>query len=1424
MGADSPPPAAAAPAPRPGRGACGLVFAAVGAAAAVVAADAALSLSLPARIALWVGWIGLVLLLARRPRAVPWPAAAAAVAATVGAAVVVPGAAHHLRRVFTPWDRPPAAAGVRVVVTSGEPVVPRDGPVTLSALVEPLGPDAVLPATADLLLRLHDGRTARAPMTADGAGGFHLTRGSVSADFDYRVEAGGAVSPWHAVRVGDPVGLADGTLVTITPPGYAGPATPVTRPGFASVEGLQHATAAVRLVFTHPAATAYLQWQPAGGPAEVVHRPVQLLADGRVGTATLRLTGDGTLRLVAVSDPWPRRLRSEFVVPVKVVPDAPPRFEAVAGIVPRAVTAPPGGAVDLTFTAADDHGIAGAVLEVVAEGGMPAVLPVSLSGAGTPRADGRVSLPLAGRGGEGETVRYRLRIADNRRVADANLGPQESFYPSAGWAEVRLSRAAPPADAQEAFGLRDLAREAIEAAKQAADVARSEAVELAASPELAAWPVDHAIRLDAARGHLRKGAAGLHDAAAELALRPDLRPFAGQVRAEADRLLGVAGEQFAEAPPDRRAALSAGAARLAESASHLAELEGRNERAARDGLDRRRLLRLSDEADRPGAADRLRVMVADSPALSRAVAAAADRDARRFAAEAESLADRVRELDAAAERLRVEVRRELAGRVARLQGRTADEAAAVLAGVATAARLARVSPPPVADFRKAAALLADDQLVDALVELETLARALDQLAAAFDAAGDERADPKVAARQLAAWAEDLHARFAAATKAGPFAGLPEPAREAFRAEARAALAAALRLHLPPTAELASLRDAAAGHLRQADARLSGDGVGAGQPLKLAAGALDRVAERMPSAADRHKHARDELAPLRAEVEAVALAADGLIRTADRQFARRLQPYQVRQEAVADQLARLDFPGLEARHARAVAAARAAAADLKAGLPLDAAASLAWSLREIDRLRQTVDPPPDAAADELVRLQRAAAGAGAQGEVGRRLGLLAAPEAPALLAAAREAVRRAEAAYRDTPKGDEPRQRAAAAADALARLADRLNGRESDRDRIDRLAGNRRRAANAAKGLAGRPLNTDASTEARKELLREVDELNATRVGPDGQAAKRRVLDQYARLRDKAEPDRDAGGQAALADALDDLAGIAGAVPELTVAPGRIVGPPEPDPADAYLPSRRLAGLLRDLARRERAVRERANALADETARRLRPAAGERAAAALARQRTLAAAADGLARSLPGRADAAAAAWACRAVLGPMEVGRFGDAKAAADRAAARLKAVAASTDPPTAGVAAELAARQNEVVADLTAWLDRPEVAVAQQAARQATLAAEATAFADRLDKLKDDERIGEVLASAAGPARAAGRALAEGKPRDEAEGALRQAASAVVSGVTTEGDADARDRAVGDALRAASAALRGIKPDGKAAEALRRAAEAIGR
>ncbi|MBX9584914.1 MAG: DUF4175 domain-containing protein, partial [Gemmataceae bacterium] len=562
------------------------VVAGVGAAAALVAADAAFGLSVPARIALWVGWIGLVLALARRPRAVPWPAGLVVVLATAAAAAVVPGAATHLRRVGMPWHRPHPDPGYRVVVISGDPVVRRDGPVTLSALVEPLGPGATLPETAALLLRLPNGRTARVPMTGDGAGGFHFTRPSVSDDFDYRVEAGAAASPWHAVRVADPVELADDAAVTVTPPGYTG-AAPVTRRGLDAIEGWQHSVASVRLSFTRPAATAFLHWQPAAGPAADPVRSVVLAPDGRSGTATLRLTGDGVLRVVVVNEPLSRRFKSEFVVPVRVRPDRPPKFDSVSGVIPRPITRPPGGRVEIAFTAADDLGVAGAEVEYVrGDGGPPVREPVPLTGSGTPRAEGRLALDLTGKGAAGQTVRFRLRVSDGRQVPDAGLGPLEAVYPPSGWAEVRLSATASPADAQEVFGLRDHTRERIEAAAKEVEAARAEVAALAGSDEVAAWPVDHAVRLDAARAGVRNAAAVLHGIADELALRPDLRTFAGHLRTEADRLLGVAAEALAETPLDRRAALAAGVNGLGTAAERLNDFVTRNDRLARGWLDR----------------------------------------------------------------------------------------------------------------------------------------------------------------------------------------------------------------------------------------------------------------------------------------------------------------------------------------------------------------------------------------------------------------------------------------------------------------------------------------------------------------------------------------------------------------------------------------------------------------------------------------------------------------------------------------------------------------------------------------------------------------------------------------------------------------------------------------------------------------------
>lgn len=93
--------------------------------------------------------------------------AAGAVLAVVATAAIVPGSGDRIRRVALPWHRPTMAA-FRIVVTSGEPVVKRGGPVTLSAYAERNGNGTGVPTEAVVAFR--DGPGApevRESMTAD---------------------------------------------------------------------------------------------------------------------------------------------------------------------------------------------------------------------------------------------------------------------------------------------------------------------------------------------------------------------------------------------------------------------------------------------------------------------------------------------------------------------------------------------------------------------------------------------------------------------------------------------------------------------------------------------------------------------------------------------------------------------------------------------------------------------------------------------------------------------------------------------------------------------------------------------------------------------------------------------------------------------------------------------------------------------------------------------------------------------------------------------------------------------------------------------------------------------------------------------------------------------------------------------------------
>ena len=118
-----------------------------------------------------------------------------------------PRGGEFLRRFFAPWYTPSVRVDYKLVVTSGDPAVKRGDPVTLSAYVEATKEGAQLPTSAVAVVTAN-GKDERLAMTADEPNVWHLKRPAAEADFDYRIEAGGAVSETHHVTVVEPVTLA----------------------------------------------------------------------------------------------------------------------------------------------------------------------------------------------------------------------------------------------------------------------------------------------------------------------------------------------------------------------------------------------------------------------------------------------------------------------------------------------------------------------------------------------------------------------------------------------------------------------------------------------------------------------------------------------------------------------------------------------------------------------------------------------------------------------------------------------------------------------------------------------------------------------------------------------------------------------------------------------------------------------------------------------------------------------------------------------------------------------------------------------------------------------------------------------------------------------------------------------------------------
>jgi hypothetical protein len=1499
---------------RVARGACWVIVAVLFAGAVLALADAATPLPAWARVfglAVWLTGFGVLVwrLVARRLpmdsaatahhartelggniRAAA--AAALALAASLSAATLLPGAAEHIRRVALPWTRTAGPVLYRVKVTAGDPVVRRGDPVTLSAYAEKIDPSAATPDSATLFLRDRNGAETAIAMTGDGTGAFHTTRPEVVRGFNYRVEVGAASSDWHSVFVVDPVEPTAASRIEVVPPEYVPAGTPAVQ-RWEPFGGHENSTAKFHFYFSQPAATAFLEWRGDDDAAPAL-LPLVFDAERRSATASLRLRRDGTLKLVTVSEAMGKSLRSEFPVRAHVIEDAPPRFERLSGLSPRPRSARPDTRIRIAFTAVDDLAIGSAVLEYAAgaEGAKIETVAIPFSGPSPRRVEGRIDFDLNGKARVGDTIRLRLRVNDTRRLDQPELRPQSAVYPAAGWSVVRMDAAAPPLDEQDVLAQRNALNEALVAALEAIKSAQTEVAkirgETAGRAEL---PLELTVRLASIRDGLRRVAAALRTAADECALTPELHRFAGEVAAMGDGHLRTVEDVLRRAAtnlaPERAAALNSASDSLRQALAQIDRGLAMNHRIARARLDHTALAALvTDQAAvanlaQPGGAiqpeelarlerelhARLRKLIADSDALRGASTAAKESELRRLALALREQAGFLRDLDAAAKSIEAEARKSLLGNVAQTQRRFIADAAAVFTRAESAARLARADLPTAKELAHLTDLIESGRTVEALTELEARAAALEGIAAAMEKWAGDHGDTKMAARQLAEWQEQLRTRFRAATKDNPanFKTLPDSTKEAFRVEEIALQVVASALSIPSTTELRTLR-------RELGLSLS-VAAGLGEPARAemamtqAIELLNRLADAIPTVSERSAKARTDFIPLLAAQEAILHEVEQSARGAD--AARQLPALVERQKRQVESFNALDIPGADGRKILVTAAIQAAVKDLRDGVASDALASQYWVKREFDRLRLVLDGQPalDEKAEELARklaalvrsmdelgpsitekqLQASSAEALA---LARQLGSFGVPaEAPALANAARTAALQLETAARDAvQKAVEYQKRLRSAAEAAAQLSARLTAAESDLDRVRRLAANRWADWDSARKFQGKPLNPDLSAEARRELVRESEELVFTRVGVAGQALKKAILEQYSRLKDHDTPDRQGGPLKQLAHSLDELAALMADIEDLNAAVDRTPPRRLPISVERYLPSRTLAESFRKLAGEMRSQRRRIARVNEEALALVRPSKSNPIAALEREQRDLAAAITALARQLEQENDSAAglvldAAIQATLAADGLAVGMLVPASGSAERALQALRQAAKQGRRPWVKSANDLAARQAAVRTRMAARPAPAEIA-AQQLARGEDLGRRGRALANQLELAAKVLDVAEVAAAAKEAEAAAtviadsARKGADGRTADASrlriEAADRLTASAekvaaLVPAKPAELDFDAAAIKAADALGKADAAMRealdALEPSGDrsaAEKAMRRAAEAI--
>jgi hypothetical protein len=927
-------------------------------------------------------------------------------------------------RFLAPWHTDPAPVLYTLKVTPGDSVAARGRPLTLQARVEMLVDDAEKPRSGVLVITDADGNATRLPMLTDGDA-FTLKIDRVAGDFEYRVEAGSAVSDTYQISAVEPINVAaGGPTLTVTPPKYAQQTLKTeTLTGFQDVSALQHSRVKFDFRFTQPAREAWLHWPAEKGQTARVHA-LKLSADRTAGGIELPARTDGPYKLVLKGD---NGFTTEFAgrdLAIRV--DQPPVVIKFGGLNPGhsawKVEADPTGStfkpvkdgrenlkavlpydtVPLEVTLADDVGIDLAEVEYRVNGGPVQREEMTLKGRGSVDAIARHLFQLSGKVKEGDEVRFRIKVADNRNVPEAKLTPQVVYYPADRWLGLKIARQAEPLAQQEIQAQRNDINKRLEAIKEALKAEQRGVYNVRQeSRDQPSLLPEQSQKLQEQRRDNADAQRQLQELAREADQTPSLQSLADTAREVAEEELQRTGKELQQAEKADKAQtrernLREADKELDSALSKLDALKRANDRLAKKRLDQKKLEMVTErqkelsrraeelaakdpvkdqtakqqaaelQREQKEVADELQRLSNESEALRDALDAARAEQAKELAERASELAQAERDLAKAQSDTEKAQKDTQLAELARKQRELSDKAAELAKETTPPTQAAQTRPLKTDETKKAVEDLQRGDIGEALKHQDQSVNELQRLASDLDRAIQQANDPKEAARQLARLQKDLQKRLDAETrKQNDKTPLAERLKPLER-EQKAIQEAAEDLSVPPQNQAAQQdrKQAAERAAKAADALRKKDKNQAAANMEQTRQALERLADRLPNLQQRQQQAKAELEQLKRQQDDIARQAEQAVKQLERQdpnaektraeLAKKLADTARRQAENAERLSKMDAPKQEARQERAQEALNKALKDLLDGSPRDVASSQKEARKELERLQDALN--------------------------------------------------------------------------------------------------------------------------------------------------------------------------------------------------------------------------------------------------------------------------------------------------------------------------------------------------------------------------------------------------------------------------------------------------------------------------------------